>query len=53
MMKGSALFRVAGKQPVKEDWRDIPVRLGNGPQGLLKDLCSGGVSHEKVIFHWH
>ena len=53
MVKGSALFRIAGKQPVEEDRRDIPVRLGNGPQGSLKDICSGGVSHKKVILHWH
>lgn len=52
-MKGSALFRIVGKQPVEEDRRDIPVRLGNGPNGLLKDICSGGVSREKVIFHRH
>lgn len=31
MVKGSALFRIAGKQPVEEDRRDIPVRLGNAP----------------------
>lgn len=53
MVKGSALFRIAGKQPVEENRRDIPARLGNDPQGLLKDVCPGCVSHEKVIFHWH
>ena len=53
MVKGSALFRISGKQLIEEDRRDTPVRLGNGPQGSLKDNCCGGVFREKVIFQRH